>query len=59
MIKESYDFLMNLNDILKPSKTKEQKVLYIRSRSDWGNEFLLRYNSANALVASRCQHDIL
>jgi hypothetical protein len=30
MIKGSYDFLMNLNGILKPSKIKEQKVLHIR-----------------------------
>src|SRR5918998_1861295 len=30
MIKESQDFLMNLNGILKPSKIKEQKVLHIR-----------------------------
>ena len=30
MIKGRYDFLMNLNGILKPSKIKEQKVLHIR-----------------------------
>jgi hypothetical protein len=30
MVKGSYDFLMNLNGILKPSKIREQKVLHIR-----------------------------
>ena len=30
MIKGPYDFLMNLNGILKPSKIKAQKVLHIR-----------------------------
>jgi hypothetical protein len=30
MIKESNDFLRNLNGILKPSRIKEQKVLHTR-----------------------------